>query len=52
MTEVDNSDNDSTSDARNLMASYFRKQVLIGKAFAAFVKPKDLDESELAVDQT
>ena len=30
---------DSATDAKKIMASYVRKQVLLGKAFAAFVKP-------------
>ena len=34
----DEVDEDSNNDARKLMASYVRKQVLLGKAFAAFVK--------------
>ena len=39
--DIDEDEEDSATDPRKIMASYVRKQLLLGKAFAAFVKPKD-----------
>lgn len=40
MNQEDESDIESASETKNLMASYVRKQVLLGKAFAALVVPR------------
>ena len=39
--DIEEDEEDSATDPRKIMASYVRKQFLLGKAFAAFVKPKD-----------